>query len=147
MAGLGGTGKAKPSSGATGRATRFSEILKLNKTDALEEQVEIDSQVVGDSPGGDRQQVDDSSAIALPPQKVNSQGKVTKRGNPDYMQAIFHLPKKTSKRIDRELLDLEEEGETLDRSELMEEILQGFIRLSSKVGSVDALRQFRDLGK
>ena len=78
--------------------------------------------------------------------KVSRQGKVTKRGNPDYMQAIFHLPVKTSKRLDRELLDLGEAGEDLDRSEFAEEIFQSFFRLSKQVGAAEALKQFRSLG-
>jgi len=61
------------------------------------------------------------------------------------MQAIFHLPVKTSKRLDRELLDLGEAGFNLDRSEFAEELLQSFFRLSEQVGADDALKQFRSL--
>jgi hypothetical protein len=75
--------------------------------------------------------------------KAGRRGKVAKRGNPDYMQAIFHLPVKTSKRLDRELLDLGEAGVDLDRSEFVEELLQSFFRLSNRVGADDALKQFR----
>lgn len=62
------------------------------------------------------------------------------------MQAIFHLPVKTSKRLDRELLDLGEAGVELDRSEFAEELLQSFFRLSEQVGTAEALKQFRSLG-
>ncbi len=62
------------------------------------------------------------------------------------MQAIFHLPVKTSKRLDRELLDLGEAGVELDRSEFAEELLQSFFRLSEQVGTAEALKQFRNLG-
>lgn len=79
--------------------------------------------------------------------KVSRRGKVTKRNNPDYMQAIFHLPVKTSKRLDRELLDLGEAGVDLDRSELAEELFQSFFRLSEQVGSAEALKQLRNLTK
>jgi hypothetical protein len=78
--------------------------------------------------------------------KAGRRGKVAKRGNPEYMQAIFHLPVKTSKRLDRELLDLGEAGVDLDRSELAEELLQSFFRLCDQVGSAEALKQFRSLG-
>lgn len=78
--------------------------------------------------------------------KVGRRGKVSKRNNPDYMQAIFHLPVKTSKRLDRELLDLGEAGVNLDRSEFAEELLQSFFRLSEEVGADEALKQFRNLG-
>lgn len=78
--------------------------------------------------------------------KAGRRDKVAKRGNPDYMQAIFHLPVKTSKRLDRELLDLSEAGVDLDRSEFLEELLQSFLRLSNKVGADVALKQIRNLG-
>ncbi|WP_298919135.1 hypothetical protein [uncultured Nostoc sp.] len=78
--------------------------------------------------------------------KVNKRGKVSKRNNPDYMQAIFHLPVKTSKRLDRELLDLSEAGDNLDRSEFAQELFQTFFKLSNVVGAVEALKQFRNMG-
>lgn len=61
------------------------------------------------------------------------------------MQAIFHLPVKTSKRLERELLDLSEAGVNLDRSEFAEELLQSFFRLSERVGADVALKQLRNL--
>lgn len=76
--------------------------------------------------------------------KVSRRGKVTKRNNPDYMQAIFHLPVKTSKRLDRELLNLGEAGVDLDRSEFAEELLQSFFRQCDRFGADVALKQLRN---
>jgi len=151
MAGLDRTGKTQP----TGRASRFSEILKLKNAEqeeALPEMVSLrlenasttSTEVVATSPSPA------SAAIPAPVEvetkaKVGRRGKVSKRSNPDYMQAIFHLPVKTSKRLDRELLDLGEAGINLDRSELAEELFQSFFRLSEQVGTTEALKQFRSL--
>lgn len=77
--------------------------------------------------------------------KVGRRGKVSKRGNPDYMQAIFHLPVKTSKRLDRELLNLGEAGVDLDRSEFAEELFQSFFRLCDRKGADVAYQQLRNL--
>lgn len=145
------TSKTQP----TSRATRFSEILKL-KTAANSE---IESETA--EPAAEKSTVISAETLQPPSSpelaaipapeaeikaKVSRQGKVTKRGNPDYMQAIFHLPIKTSKRLDRELLDLGEAGEDLDRSEFAEELFQSFFRLSKQVGASEALKQFRNLG-
>lgn len=61
------------------------------------------------------------------------------------MQAIFHLPVKTSKRLDRELLNLGEAGVDLDRSEFAEELFQSFFRLCDRFGADVALKQLRNL--
>ncbi len=147
MAGLDGTGKAKPSS----RASRFSEILKFK--DAAQEEAEpsvenpeATSALVIEPPPSPAPAVTPASVEVETKGKVNKRGKVSKRGNPDYMQAIFHLPVKTSKRLDRELLDLGEAGVELDRSEFAEELFQSFFRLSEQVGTAEALKQFRSLG-
>ncbi len=141
MAGLDGTGTPQP----TSRASRFSEILKLKNADAVEASPSVENpratpaEVVEPPPSPAPAEVETKA-------KVNKRGKVSKRGNPDYMQAIFHLPVKTSKRLDRELLDLGEAGVELDRSEFAEELLQSFFRLSEQVGTAEALKQFRNLG-
>ena len=148
MAGLDGTGNTQP----TSRSTRFSEILKLKKAqEKAEPEVDNTEQVL--SPDVT---VEPSTPSVPPPvmpvpapvetkTQAGRRGKVAKRGNPDYMQAIFHLPVKTSKRLDRELLDLGEAGVNLDRSEFVEELLQSFLRLSNRVGADDALKEFRSL--
>lgn len=143
MAGLDGTGKAQP----TSRASRFSEILKLKQAQETEPEVEQPSKNLPPD-----EIVELTPEPVAPPEPVEAEtkakagrrGKVSKRSNPDYMQAIFHLPVKTSKRLDRELLDLGEAGVDLDRSEFAEELLQSFFRLSNRVGADDALKQFRN---
>ncbi len=152
MAGLDGTGKTQP----TSRASRFSEILKLKKSqEKAELEVELPSENL--PPDSTVEPPPSPEPVALPapvePAEVQTKAKagrrdkVAKRGNPDYMQAIFHLPVKTSKRLDRELLDLGEAGVNLDRSEFLEELLQSFVRLSNRVGADNALKEFRSLGK
>lgn len=140
-----GTGKTQP----TSRASRFSEILKFKQAQEAESEVEQPSEKLPPD-----EIVEPTPAPAAPPEpvevetkaKAGRRGKVSKRSNPDYMQAIFHLPVKTSKRLDRELLDLGEAGVDLDRSEFAEELLQSFFRLSEQVGADNALKQFRSLG-
>lgn len=150
MAGLDGTGKTGP----TSRSTRFSEILKLKKAQE-ETEAEVDNteqllppDVKVEPPSAS---VPTPAVMPVPAEvetkvKAGRRGKVAKRGNPDYMQAIFHLPVKTSKRLDRELLDLGEAGVDLDRSEFALELLESFFRLSEQVGATEALKQFRSLG-
>jgi hypothetical protein len=145
MAGLDGTGKTQP----TSRASRFSEILKFKQAQEADLEVEQPSENLPPD-----EIVEPTPEPAAPPAPVEAEtkakagrrGKVSKRSNPDYMQAIFHLPVKTSKRLDRELLDLGEAGVDLDRSEFAEELLQSFFRLSEEVGADEARKQFRNLG-
>ena len=144
MAGLDGTGKTQP----TSRSSRFSEILKFKQAQEAESEVE---QPLENLQQDETVELPSSPEPAAPPElvevetkaKAGRRGKVSKRNNPDYMQAIFHLPVKTSKRLDRELLNLSEAGVNLDRSEFAEELLQSFFRLSERVGADDALKQVR----
>lgn len=147
------TSKAQP----TSRASRFSEILKLKNAapeevksetaePAVENQTAISAEVVESPPSKE------PAALPAPVEPVEVEtkpkgrrAKVSKRSNPDYMQAIFHLPTRTSKRLDRELLDLGEAGVDLDRSEFAELLLQSFFRLSEQVGAAKALKQFKRL--
>lgn len=146
MAGLDGTGKTQP----TSRASRFSEILKFKQAQEAEAEIEQPSENLLPP---ETVELSPPPEPAAPPEpvevetkaKAGRRGKVSKRSNPDYMQAIFHLPVKTSKRLARELLDLGEAGVDLDRSEFAEELLQSFFRLSNRVGADDALKQFRNL--
>lgn len=148
MAGLDGTGKTQP----TSRSTRFSEILKLKKAqeeaevDNTEQLLPPDITVEPPTVSVPRPAVMPVPAEVETKVKAGRRGKVAKRGNPDYMQAIFHLPVKTSKRLDRELLDLGEAGVDLDRSEFALELLESFFRLSEQVGATEALKQIRSLG-
>ncbi len=146
MAGLDGTGKTQP----TSRASRFSEILKLKKAQEDSPEVENTEQLLPPDVIVEPPPSPEPAALPEPVEletkaKAGRRGKVSKRNNPDYMQAIFHLPVKTSKRLDRELLDLGEAGVDLDRSEFAEELLQSFFRLSEQVGADVALKQFRNL--
>lgn len=138
------------SSQPTSRTSKFSEILKLKNAAPPEEaEAEIESPTT-DVASVVEIPLPPSPAATPAPAEVETKpkgrrGKVSKRNNPDYMQAMFHLPVKTSKRLDRELLDLGEAGVDLDRSEFAEELLQSFFRLSEQVGAAVALKQFRNL--
>src|SRR5579883_383152 len=72
--------------------------------------------------------------------------KVAKRENPDYTQTTFRIPKKLSRQINRALMDLADEGVEMDRSDLLEELANAFIRLSGEVGALEALEQLKELG-
>ncbi|MEO0932842.1 MAG: hypothetical protein AAFY21_03480, partial [Cyanobacteria bacterium J06641_2] len=72
--------------------------------------------------------------------------KLAKRENPDYTQTTFRIPKKLSRQINRTLMDLADEGIEMDRSDLLETLSWGFIRLVNEVGAVEALEQFKNLG-
>jgi hypothetical protein len=160
MARLDRTSKTQPSS----RSTRFSEILKLKQigedtvpepeqpsissADAapdLEQTTELPEPEPSTSPLPEPEKSSPSQQERSQP-KAKSQSKGAKRGNPDYMQAIFYIPIKSSKRLDRELLDLGEAGVECDRSEFIEELLQNFFQLSAQVGAAEALSQLKKLG-
>lgn len=149
MAGLDRTSKTHP----TSRASRFSEILKLKNATPQEGEPAVENPRATPAEVVEPPPSKEPAALPAPVEPVEAetkpkgrQGKVSKRSNPDYMQAIFHLPIKTSKRLDRELLDLGEAGVNLDRSEFAEELFQSFFRLSEQVGTDEALKQFRSLG-
>lgn len=72
--------------------------------------------------------------------------KLAKRENPEYTQTTFRIPKKLSRKINRVLMDLADEGVEVDRSDLLEELAGAFIRLSDEVGVVAALEQVKNLG-
>ncbi|MEM6400579.1 MAG: hypothetical protein AAF757_10130 [Cyanobacteria bacterium P01_D01_bin.116] len=72
--------------------------------------------------------------------------KLAKRENPDYTQTTFRIPKKLSRQINRTLMDLADEGVEMDRSDLLEALTGGFIRLVNEVGAVEALEKFIHLG-
>ncbi|MEO1184338.1 MAG: hypothetical protein AAFX46_06305, partial [Cyanobacteria bacterium J06636_27] len=61
-------------------------------------------------------------------------------------QTTFRIPKKLSRQINRTLMDLADEGIEMDRSDLLETLSWGFIRLVNEVGAVEALEQFKNLG-
>ncbi len=67
---------------------------------------------------------------AAPKEKVRGSAK---RNNPDYAARSFYLPKATDRRLQRVLLDLQEEGYELDRSELLNCLLTAW--LDSRQGS------------
>lgn len=144
MAGLDRTSKAQP----TSRASRFSEILKLKNAAPDDAEPLLENSIEKKPPAEIVEQPPPTALLSSveTKTKVGRRGKISKRGNPDYMQAIFHLPVKTSKRLDRELLNLGEAGVDLDRSEFAEELFQSFFRLCDRVGADVALKQFRNLG-
>jgi len=43
-------------------------------------------------------------------------------------------------------MDLADEGVEMDRSDLLEALTGGFIKLVNEVGTVEALEQFKNLG-
>jgi len=78
--------------------------------------------------------------------QLKDKDKLAKRENPDYTQTTFRIPKKLSRQINRVLMDLADEGEYVDRSDLLEELASAFIRLADEVGVVEALEQVKNLG-
>lgn len=78
--------------------------------------------------------------------QLKDKDKLAKRENPDYTQTTFRIPKKLSRQINRVLMDLADEGEYVDRSDLLEELASAFIRLADEVGVVEALEQVKHLG-
>ncbi len=77
---------------------------------------------------------------------LKDKDKLAKRENPDYTQTTFRIPKKLSRQINRVLMDLADEGVEVDRSDLLEELANAFIRIVDEVGAVEALEQVRNLG-
>ncbi|MBD2240774.1 hypothetical protein H6G35_30005 [Aulosira sp. FACHB-113] len=78
--------------------------------------------------------------------KSKNKDKLAKRENPDYTQTTFRIPKKLSRQINRVLMDLADEGVEVDRSDLLEELANAFIRIADEVGVVEALEQIKNLG-
>jgi hypothetical protein len=72
--------------------------------------------------------------------------KLAKRENPDYTQTTFRIPKKLSRDINRVLMNLEDEGVYMDRSDLLEEIAGAFIKLAKEEGEKAALLKIKNLG-
>jgi hypothetical protein len=78
--------------------------------------------------------------------QLKDKDKLAKRENPDYTQTTFRIPKKLSRQINRVLMDLADEGVEIDRSDLLEELANAFIRIVDEVGAVEALEQVKNLG-
>ncbi|MBG1267864.1 hypothetical protein [Nostoc sp. WHI] len=78
--------------------------------------------------------------------QLKDKDKLAKRENPDYTQTTFRIPKKLSRQINRVLMDLADEGVEVDRSDLLEELANAFIRLADEVGVVKALEKVKNLG-
>lgn len=78
--------------------------------------------------------------------QLKDKDKLAKRENPDYTQTTFRIPKKLSRQINRVLMDLADEGVEIDRSDLLEELANAFIRIVDEVGAVEALEQVIHLG-
>ncbi|MBD0263250.1 MAG: hypothetical protein ICV78_11155 [Tolypothrix sp. Co-bin9] len=78
--------------------------------------------------------------------QLKDKEKLAKRENPDYTQTTFRIPKKLSRQINRVLMDLADEGVEIDRSDLLEELANAFIRIVDEVGAVEALEQVKNLG-
>lgn len=81
-----------------------------------------------------------------PSKQLKDKDKLAKRENPDYTQTTFRIPKKLSRQINRVLMDLADEGVEIDRSDLLEELANAFIRIVDEVGAVEALEQVIHLG-
>ena len=140
---LDGTGKTKTSKGST----RFSSILKQKNSDVTESETVLPEQHAFSVPV--EEAIENTTVSKQEPNKQSanpkSRKKVAKRGNPDYTQSLFWLLHKTSKQLDRELLNLSDAGKVLDRSEMIEELLSVFYSLSEKVGAEQAYEQLKEL--
>lgn len=78
--------------------------------------------------------------------QLKDKDKLAKRENPDYTQTTFRIPKKLSRQINRVLMDLADQGIEIDRSDLLEELANAFIRIVDEVGAVKALEQVKHPG-
>ena len=83
-----------------------------------------------------------------PPEKLGTQKseKLAKRDDPSFTQTTFRIPKKLSRDLDRLILDLEDEGLKLDRSDLLIELAGALLRTAEKEGAVEAIEVFKNLG-
>ena len=115
----------------------------------------------GQTPGYPENQLSEQLKTQLPENSITQQpqqpvtrsskqlkdkDKLAKRENPDYTQTTFRIPKKLSRQINRVLMDLADEGVEIDRSDLLEELANAFIRIVDEVGAVEALEQVKHLG-
>lgn len=115
----------KRSNSSTSRVSRFSEALGAAQESSQKSGYPITQQ---------------------PTTAKKTPDELAKRSNPDYTQTTFRIPKKLSRQINRTLMDLADEGIEMDRSDLLKELTEGFIRLANEVGAVEALEEFRNLG-
>ena len=157
MAGLGGNKKRSNSS--TSRVSRFSEALGAAqesseksgypKTQSSKKSATQKSKTAKENsetsgyPATQSSEQQETQKLTTAKKTLD---KLAKRENPDYTQTTFRIPKKLSRQINRTLMDLADEGVEMDRSDLLEALTGGFIRLVNEVGAVEALEKFIHLG-
>ena len=71
---------------------------------------------------------------------------IPKRDDPSFQQCSFRIPRKLSRQLDRLLLDLADEGEKLDRSDLLITMAEALLSQAEKNGAHQALKKFKNLG-
>lgn len=148
----------KRSNSSTSRVSRFSEALGAaqessqksgHPTTQPSEQQKTQLSKKSTSQKSKAAQSDEKSGHPVTQQPITAKktpDELAKRSNPDYTQTTFRIPKKLSRQINRKLMDLADEGIEMDRSDLLKELTEGFIRLANEVGAVEALEQFKNLG-
>lgn len=140
----------KRSNSSTSRVSRFSEALGAAQESSQKPGYPTTQpSKKSTSQKSKAAQSDDKSGYPITQQPTTAKktpDELAKRSNPDYTQTTFRIPKKLSRQINRTLMDLADEGIEMDRSDLLKELTEGFIRLANEVGAVEALEEFRNLG-
>lgn len=87
----------------------------------------------------DRQKAVETTKDTDPPAKPASTGHRTggKRSDPAWVMRSFFLRKDTDQAVKKAILELESQGITYDKSELMEDLLTGWLAWHQSGGSLD----------
>jgi hypothetical protein len=82
---------------------------------------------------------------ALPSEPAPKKRRTGKRSDPDFVGVYFSIPKELHRQLDRYVMDLEDEGIVLDRSQVIAKLIEGLTNLSKEVGANDAMLAVMDL--
>lgn len=126
--------KSKTGNSEGSKMSRFAEILEAAQPTAQEpELLDVNK----------AEQPTSQTSKKLGTQKSE---KVAKRDDPSFTQTTFRIPRKLSRDLDRIILDLEDEGVKLDRSDLLIEMASALLRVAEKEGAISAIEVLRNLG-
>lgn len=114
--------ESKKRSTGSSRISRFGEILGAANPETKESK----------KPGTQKSGIPDQT--------------IPKREDPSFQQCSFRIPRKLSRQLDRLLLDLADDGEKLDRSDLLITMAQALLSQAEKDGAQQALKKFKNLG-